>query len=274
MDSGDWSRFWHNPELDIELYHAVCIKKRFPSHMHEHYVICIIENGYQTFTHRKTKFRTYPGDIILLNPGDDHTGEPADQLGFEYKAIYPGIKHINDVLQKFAGINNNPVDFTELIIRNKKLTSLMKNLHRSLTGQSHAMEQETMFFSALNSLISGYTDTDHFTIKPYKERAAVQKAGNYIHDHLDENITLTDIAEYVGLSPFYLLRIFHNEKGMPPHSYMESLRISKAKELLEKKVSLSQVAVDLGFSDQSHFTNTFKRVMGITPGQYVKAVCL
>ena len=273
MYSGDCSKLWHNPELDIELYHAVCIKKRFPSHMHEHYVICIIENGYQTFTHRKTKFKTSPGDIILLNPGDDHTGEPADETGFEYRALYPGIKHIQDISHELTGINNKSVDFTKLIIQDKVLTSHIQNLHHSLTDQSHAIKQETLFFSVLNSLISGYTDMHNFVIQPNKEKAAVKKAGNYIYDHLNENITLTDIAEHVGLSRYYLLRTFHNEKGMPPHSYMESLRISKSKELLEKKMPLSRVAMDLGYSDQSHFTNTFKRVMGITPGQYVKAVC-
>lgn len=114
-----------------------------------------------------------------------------------------------------------------------------------------------------------HADTHPVVQIPKKEHYAVQKACDYIHDRAAEGITLTDIAEHVGLSRYYLLRVFREEIGMPPYAYLESVRISKAKQLLESGLPFTGVALELGFSDQSHFTNCFKRLTGVTPGQYV-----
>jgi AraC-like DNA-binding protein len=73
----------------------------------------------------------------------------------------------------------------------------------------------------------------------------------------------------VGLSPYYLLRVFRDEVGMPPHAYLESRRIQQAQRLLKQGEPLAAVAHDLGFSTQSHFTTSFRRIIGVTPGQYV-----
>jgi AraC-like DNA-binding protein len=84
-------------------------------------------------------------------------------------------------------------------------------------------------------------------------------------------VTLSELAHLVGLSPFYLLRVFEQEVSIPPHAYLESVRIRRAQRLLACGIPLAQVAYDLGFSTQSHFTHRFKRLLGVTPGQYVSS---
>jgi AraC-like DNA-binding protein len=71
------------------------------------------------------------------------------------------------------------------------------------------------------------------------------------------------------MSPFYLLRVFHNAVGVPPHEYQTQVRIAQARKLIRKGMSISQVALTTGFFDQSHLYRNFKRIVGVTPGQYL-----
>jgi AraC-like DNA-binding protein len=256
----------------VELYQAVCIKHGFPLHMHDYYVICFVEQGLQSFSHRKMKHLTPPGGLILLNPGDDHTGEPADDYGFEYRALYPTISHMQEAMFELTGKRQNSPFFPNVRIDDPELTGYLRALHLSLINKATPVELESLFLMVLTKLIIQHAEIHPTIHAPKKEHRAVQQACQYIHNHTPEGITLTELAEYVGLSRYYLLRVFREEIGMPPHAYLESVRISKAKQLLEQGLSLTQVAIELGFSDQSHFTNCFKRFIGVTPGQYAQEI--
>jgi quercetin dioxygenase-like cupin family protein len=83
MHKKDWTKIWHNTQLDIRLLRAYYVNHAFPRHSHDYYVICIILRGLQSFTHKGTKYFTPPDGIILINPDAVHTGEPADSAGFE-----------------------------------------------------------------------------------------------------------------------------------------------------------------------------------------------
>lgn len=275
MELKEWSKLWYHPQLDLELYQAACIKQGFPFHMHEYYVFCFIEKGLQSFSCRKKeKYLTPPGGLIILNPGDAHTGEPADEYGFEYRAVYPKISHMQEALLEL-GYKHQNLDapfFPKVRIDDLELAGYVRALHRSLINETALMKSESLFLMVLVKAITVYAEVNPITKAFGKERQAVKKACHYIRDRATGGITLTEVADYVNLSRYYFLRVFHEEVGMPPHAYLESVRISRAKQLLEKGLSLNQVAHESGFSDQSHFTNRFKRFIGVTPGQYVKEI--
>lgn len=272
MELKEWNKLWYNPQLDLELYQAVCIKRGFPFHMHDYYVFCFIEKGLQSFSYRKTKHLTPPGGLILLNPEDAHTGEPADEYGFEYRAIYPTVWHMQEAVFELTGKRQNPPFFPKVRVDDPELAGYVRALHLSLTDETPSMEQESLFLMVLSKAIMQYAEMSSAASSIGKERYAVKQACRYIHEHAAEGITLTEVAGYVNLSRYYFLRVFHEAVGIPPHAYLESVRISKAKRLLEKGLSLNQVAHESGFSDQSHFTNRFKRFIGVTPGQYAQEI--
>jgi AraC-like DNA-binding protein len=72
------------------------------------------------------------------------------------------------------------------------------------------------------------------------------------------------------LSPYYFARAFESEIGVPPHAYLEGVRIRKAREFLDRGDTIVSAALSVGYSDQSHLTRRFKRFLGITPGQYIR----
>ena len=92
----------------------------------------------------------------------------------------------------------------------------------------------------------------------------------YIEEHLDASLTLEQIAAVAHLSPYHFARQFKTAIGLPPHQYVILRRVERAKQLLQEDsdLSLADLALDAGFSDQSQFSHHFKRLVGVTPGQF------
>ena len=100
---------------------------------------------------------------------------------------------------------------------------------------------------------------------------AVAQAVAFIHDNCTRDISLSDIAAAARLSPFHLARVFKQALGVSPHQYLIQLRVNSARWLLSAgsgERSLAELASAVGFADQSHLTRHFKRVLGVTPGQF------
>jgi AraC family transcriptional regulator len=99
-----------------------------------------------------------------------------------------------------------------------------------------------------------------------KLRAALE----YIEEHLDSDLTLDDLAAVAHLSPYHFARMFKTSTGLPPHQYVITRRVERAKRLLRDggDLTLAQVAARSGFWDQGHFTRHFKRLVGVTPKRF------
>ncbi len=94
---------------------------------------------------------------------------------------------------------------------------------------------------------------------------------DYVCAHLNERIAVEDLAKMVGLSTFYFIRAFNEDCGMTPHEYLIKLRVYTASYLLKASaMTLGEITQCCGFSNESAFNNTFKRIMGITPMIYRK----
>jgi AraC family transcriptional regulator len=101
-----------------------------------------------------------------------------------------------------------------------------------------------------------------------KLRAVVE----YVEGHLDAGLTLGQLAAVAHLSPYHFARQFKAATGLPPHQYVLARRVERAQHLLrEGDLSLAEVAAGAGFSDQSHLSQNFKRLVGVTPGQFRKS---
>jgi AraC-like DNA-binding protein len=101
---------------------------------------------------------------------------------------------------------------------------------------------------------------------------ALRRVRDHIDAHLTENITLEALAEIAGLSRCHFARAFKQSVGTAPHAYLLQRRLERAERLLkETDVSLCQVALDSGFSDQSHFSSCFRRHFGESPRSFRRA---
>jgi AraC family transcriptional regulator len=88
----------------------------------------------------------------------------------------------------------------------------------------------------------------------------------YMQTHIDESLSLAQLATLSGLSPSHFTRSFRAAMGKPPHSYLVDLRIKKARDLLEhSELPVIEVGIRCGFEQPSHFATTFRQVVGLTP---------
>ncbi len=90
----------------------------------------------------------------------------------------------------------------------------------------------------------------------------------YINDNLEQNISLTEIATTVHMSPHYFATLFKQSTGVAPHQYLTQCRIERAKHYLAKNLSITQVSQIVGYQSQSHFAKVFRKHVGITPKLY------
>jgi AraC family transcriptional regulator len=96
----------------------------------------------------------------------------------------------------------------------------------------------------------------------------LQQAIDYIHTNLDRDLSLAELASDVNISPTYFASLFKQATGISPYQYVIRQRVERAKVMLTKtNLTIADIALQVGFSSQSHLTQQFKRVTGLTPKQ-------
>ena len=99
----------------------------------------------------------------------------------------------------------------------------------------------------------------------------LQQIIDYVDAHLDRDLSLKELATSVQMSPYYFSRLFKETIGITPHQYVIRCRVDRAKKLLKQgKLSIADIATQVGFVDQSHFHRYFKRLVGVTPKTFFK----
>lgn len=253
MQVKDQQKFSHHAQLDVGLLTAVQTNYAYPRHSHDHYVISLIERGVQSFTLKGTKYINPPSGLILINPDVVHTGEAATKMGFQMRCIYPTIEHMEMAGLELNGRYAIPY-FKEVRIDDPLVMHSVFALHHALTTNADPLECESRFLGTLTLLIEQYAEFPTSEKLPGNKPHAVRQVRNYIQAHYANRITLKDLAEHVSLSPYYLLRVFRKEMGMPPHAYLQDVRVQRAKRLIQAGYQLAEVAFAVGFSSQSHLT--------------------
>ncbi len=262
-------KFWRLPQLDnLELLHAARVTHDYPRHMHQEYSIAVILHGTETTTCRGTSHEARPGQLLLINAEEVHSNKSA---GSEYRLIKVRPKTFQRVARDLGGPALVASYFPELVVNDPLLCRRLLDLHLKLERNISVLELESAFLSTMGLLLTR-------TNKDYRASQAKAKAGgedvyvslvrDYLRSHYAENVSLTQLTSLTNLSPFYLLRVFHNRAGFPPHEYQTQVRIAHARKLIRNGTPLSQAALETGFFDQSHLSRNFKRIVGVTPRQY------
>lgn len=263
------AKFWLDRELgDLELLRATYVTHSFSRHAHEGFAIGVIEAGAESFYYRGTNHTAPAGSIVVINPGEVHTGHAAEGGSWTYRMLYPDAGLLRRAASEVAGGDASIPFFGEPVIRDRDLFLLLGELHRSLELPRSRLERESRLLWGLARLITRHAESRPSPRSVGGERRAVRLARDLLEEHYAESVSLESLSEVAGLSPFHLLRVFRDEVGMPPHTYQTQVRVRNAKSLLLADVPAAQTALESGFSDQSHLSRHFKRLVGVPPGQY------
>lgn len=257
----------YDSDLQLEAYHFEGIMQKFPNHFHDYYVIGFIEKGTRYLTCKNKEYTIHPGDLLLFNPFDNHACEQIDEQALDYRCLNIPIDIMRKVLFEITGEDQLP-QFTSQVVFHCELVSILRELHIMIMQEDNELQKEESFFFLIEQLLFEYTDQQNVA-ENSEPSLQVQAICDFIENNYRTAVTLEDLCKLTGLSKYYLLRSFTKQKGISPYSYLQTIRISKAKKLLEQGVLPIEVALQTGFTDQSHFTNFFKKFIGLTPRQYM-----
>jgi AraC-like DNA-binding protein len=260
------TRSWTVPEIShLECFRAVGLIHEYPRHSHSTWAIGVVDYGTGGIWYRGANERGGPGEIIAINPGEVHTGYPLQKGGVSYSMLYIGDEPVKDVL---PGITAMPT-FPDIGIQDRVLASSWRRLCRSLEfgGPSLAVEAQLLSDLACLFLRHARVKARQWTGREPRHVALIQE---YLRANLHRNVGLNELAGLTGLSKAYVIRSFRRFVGMPPYEWLLQLRIEEARKRLQKGYPISDLAIELGFADQSHFHRRFKRVTGLTPAAYAE----
>lgn len=268
--TNEQAKYWLDPALgNLEMLRASFVTHAFAPHAHDGFAIGVIEAGAETFQYRG-ELRVAPaGSLVLINPGEMHTGEALNDAGWRYRMLYPSAEWMQLAASELAGKHVCVPFFAQPVANDAQVARLLLSLHASLEGESAQLERESRLLWTLAQLVARHADLRP-AIHPLRpEHDAARRIRNHLQQHLAENVTLDDLSRLVNMSAYHLLRVFRETAGLPPHSYLTQLRVARAKVLLAEGMPIAEVSTNVGFTDQSHLNRHFKRIVGVTPGQFV-----
>jgi len=270
VSEAERARFWRHPAVpEVDLLKARYVTHRFSRHVHDGYAIGVIIAGVEEFDYRGSTHRAGAGEVVLVNPDAAHTGQAGTAGGWAYRMLYPSVAAVGEIATEL-GLTYGTPHFPEQVVRDPAVAALMDRAHQA-TERGDDLTASTMTRTLFARLL-----TRHATPRPAVELApegarAVRAALDVLHERLVDPPTLEDLARVVGARPFPLLRAFKEATGLPPHAYLNSLRVRRARHLLRSGVRPARVAAEVGFTDQAHLSRHFKRVVGVPPAAYQRA---
>ncbi|MCI8804027.1 MAG: AraC family transcriptional regulator [Oscillibacter sp.] len=247
--------------LRLEAYR---FHRSFPKHFHEYYVISYVEDGQGGFICKDTAYTLKKEDIVICNPGDSHSCAESG-AALDYWGLHIPRDTMLDLAEEVTGRRGLP-GFSRNVLQDEGAACCYRAFHEQVMSGSREFGREECLLLLISRLLK-------LCSQPFADCVpacgdAVERACAFMEQHYGERVSLDRLSRLSGLSKSALIQAFAREKGVTPYSYLESLRVSEAKKLLERGVPPVEAALRTGFSDQSHFTNYFSRFIGLAPGAY------
>ncbi|UQN05028.1 AraC family transcriptional regulator [Deinococcus sp. QL22] len=255
--------FWRDAELPgVNMLTARYVTHRFLPHAHDSLVLGVIERGAESFRYRGARVLAPVGSVVVIPPGEVHTGEAGRPGGWDYRVMYLQPHWIEAVGGLVSG------GFTGSVLTDSALASAVRRAQLTLT-HPHAspLVREIVLQEALTLLLARYADT-RSNPSPTHAPDAVRSVQARLDAHPEQAVSLTELALGVGLSPAHLARTFRSVVGVAPHTYQMTARVGLARDLLDAGETPASAALLAGFADQAHLNRVFKRVVGVPPGLY------
>ncbi len=263
------ARYWqHGAVPGVDLLRARYVTHRYRRHAHETFTVGVIEAGVEEFDYGGELLRAGPGAVALLNPEVVHTGQAGVPDGWSYRVLYPAVGVLAGLAAELGG--RGTPSFPRTVIDDPRCARLLRSAHVA-AEHGDRLASSSLLRTALAGILAAHAAGAGDRTGPRSGRpgsAAVREVREVLADRIADPPSLDELAVAAGLSPFALLRAFRVETGLPPHAYLNQLRVRLARRLLDAGLPPADVAAETGFADQPHLTRHFKRVVGVPPGAY------
>lgn len=257
---------YYDHDIGVEAYQLSGVVQKFPNHFHDFYVIGFIEGGRRHLWCKGREYDLSAGDLVLFNPRDNHFCAPIGEELLDYRAVNIRPEVMLGAAREITGRDCAP-RFAQNVVRRSEAAAAVGEVYDAILADAPRLQKEEAFFCLLEQVLREYAAPFESPAPPEPD-GQIQKLCAYMEQHYAENISLETLLSMTSFGKTYLLRSFTKQLGVSPYRYLQTIRIDKAKKLLEQGVEPIEAADRTGFSDQSHFTNFFKSFIGLTPKQY------
>jgi AraC-like DNA-binding protein len=267
--AGEQARYWRHAAVPgVDLLRATYVTHRYARHAHETYTLALIEDGVEEFRYAGRLLRAGRGSVALLNPEMVHTGQAGVPDGWSYRVLYPSVSLVREVSTELTGSPGTPF-FPDTVVHDPQSARLVRAAHLA-AEHGDPLASASLLHGALAGLLREHARAGR-RARPREARPAVRTAVSLLQERVTDPPTLDELALVTGIGPYALLRAFRAETGLPPHAYLNQIRVRRARGLLDRGVAPAQAAAEAGFADQAHLTRHFKRIVGVPPGAYQRA---
>ena len=237
-------QYYQHDKYPIEFVLSENIDKHFTSHNHvRHYVISMVMQGAVTVYLENREMVCHRGDVFIIPPYTVHSVRQTKDTKLLSMCI--GTTFIEEA----------NLETVEVIVQDL----LRDAVERGIFGNEQSGK-------LLDSLRTVY-------LLRYKDRkemdADIKTLTDKITSHPERDMSIETLATDIYVSKYYLIRKFKNCIGMTPHQFCIQNRIRKSQGLLDAERTVGEISAEMGFYDQSHFDKAFRKIVGISPSEYI-----
>lgn len=229
-----------------------------------------IETQIQTrFRYTADRAGVEPQSSSLYAPGQPHTGGIDDNWEVIVMLLEPGL--MTRGADELFSRNQFEIKPFSLL-----RSPMVEHLSDAARREFHSPDGPSLFFlESIGHVMSGYVLRYHAVTAPLRtlrgtfSSTQLHRIDKFIDERLGANFGIDDLSGFVKLGPQRFTERFRLSTGMSPWQYVQARRVKRAKQLLaNRKTSLAEIALTVGFCSQSHFTNVFRHATGLTPRQF------
>jgi len=243
------------------MVHSLGPIKASGRHAHESLTLGVVISGRRTICVNNTTYEAEPGCVLCIAPHKVHACRDmgnCEYIMFNIPTSLIGTLGFTETLS----ISDIPT------IDSPRLFGMIIRLFDAVSESAFAMEFQSQLIMILSMVLKEVSSTKHASADIPRN---ITQAAQFMESNHYVTIRLEELAQIAELSPCRFNRRFAQAFGMPPHEYHNQIRTREAKRLIATGTPLAETAAQCGFNDQSHMNRIFKKLMGMTPGQYAKA---
>lgn len=264
----DWLTLRRDDDTGIESVHAHFRGHAYDPHDHDEMLVGVTQQGLQRFNCHRSLHTSRPGRAILIEPGAVHDGHAPQDEGFTYGMLYLPQGWVTETMQRrgLGDISTLEGAFRHTLTDDAGLNMAIRQAFCAV----HHNEGRLARDQSLDRLIDLLAR--HIQLKPTslndESQVLINRLREYLHAHMADNIGLDELASQSGIDRFRLTRQFKKAFGQSPHAYLVRLRLRAARMRLAQGERPAQVAMQVGFADQSHLGRWFQRAYRLSLQAY------
>lgn len=255
--------------FNVEFMRAWYSAQEFARHEHPYFTIGVMREGIGTLWAAGVTHVMRPGDVVVIPPGEVHTGGLDDRGGMlSYMAVHAPA----GLVAQAADRDVDAYAFPTLVIRDELLANALARVDTALTVDQDLAMAEAAIVAMMERVVrrrGNVSDAPRRRGVPPFVHIARSLIEDCYADHT--RTSLGSLATATNVSQFHLVREFKRATGLSPHQYVIQTRVRRAAELLARGSPISDTAATVGFVDQAHLTTHFRRHLGMTPRSWQKS---